>query len=216
MLEKHTIVGKNASTRYIGQFRLYSLIDLILLLFAAGANFQIASGAILLWLGFLIYLENSHVHPYRYKLPAVLWQVLFIAGVIAYGRIEAIAFIAFAYLYSKKNKDMYGALSPLFRALQSFFLISGITGYRSILPILAFTLIGIRNFAGDLRDIKKDRNSKTLTLPVFLGMKKSIKHVHLIFLLLTSIVWWYFSGLTMIFLIAVLAVEIITYNLTQR
>jgi 4-hydroxybenzoate polyprenyltransferase len=91
--------------------------------------------------------------------------------------------------------------------MQGYFLTAGITGFLNPLCFLAGGLFALRNFAGDLRDITKDRKENMKTLPVLLGVKKPIKHIHLIFVLLTTLVWWKISGISITWLITAYALS---------
>ena len=201
---------------YFGLVRLYSLIDIILLLFAAGFyNFEFM-GAIFLHLGFLAYLEYRHNHDYREAVPIIFVSLFLILGIIFYWHWEVILYLGFSYLYTLKNNKVIGLLSPFFRGLQHLFLIAAVTGYASFLPYLAFAALGIRNFAGDMRDVRKDKKERTLTIPILLGMKKGIKNDHLILILSTTLLWWWLSGLSVIYLIVAWIIQILTYNVTER
>lgn len=200
---------------YLGQLRIYSLIDLILMLVAARAGKYEFVGALLLHIAFLAYLERNHNHSYRNFVPSLVWIIFAVFGIYFFRHIEVAGYILFSYLYTKKNKKGFGVLAPFFRAAQSFFIAAGIIGYVSLTGIV-FVLIFLRNFAGDLRDIEKDRKEKLLTLPIFLGMKKSIPGAHLFALLLTSAVWFSFINLEIYWLLIVFLIQIITYELTPR
>jgi hypothetical protein len=104
---------------YIGQLRLYSLADLVLLLIALQAGTPQFIGAIILHVAFLAYLESSHSHPYRAKVPRWISYALAIIGVVIYGRIEGLIYLFFGFLYTQKIKGL-GFVSPLFRGLTKF------------------------------------------------------------------------------------------------
>ncbi len=201
---------------YLGQARLYSLIDLALLLVAVKATTFEFIGIMLLHLGFLAYLENIHSHSYRKALPKLVWVILTIGGIFFYRIVEIIPFLLFSFLYVNKNKKGFGYFSSLFRGLQYFFLIAGIIGYTSYFPIIVLLAMAIRNFIGDWRDVEKDRLEKMATLPIVLGLTKNFKYGHLIAVLSTSILWWHYSGLTVFVLPPLLVLEIGTYYLTPR
>lgn len=206
----------NKLANYIGQLRLYSLVDLALLLIASMASKYEFIGALLLHISFIAYLESNHKHKYRESIPNFVWIILIITGTIFYKHIEVIPFIIFSFLYSSKNKDSLGAFAPLFRGLQVFFLIGGIAGYSSIITWLALPLTFIRNLAGDMRDITKDKKEKMTTLPIILGMKEDIKYLHFIMLIITSIIWWTFTPLSWMWIIGTVIIQALTYNLTAR
>ena len=199
-----------------GQIRVYSLIDLVLFSIAIKANsFQIA-GIILLHLGFLLFLEFTHKHEFRIAFPKYLWIILLIAGLGFYQNIAVIGFLISSFFYVKKNLPKFGWSGPVFRGLQYYFLAAGIVGFFNPITFLASGLLFIRNFAGDLRDIVKDRKEGLKTLPIIFGLKKDLKHIHLLTMLGTTIVWWYLSGISVLGLIPIFAIQIGSYNLTHR
>lgn len=201
---------------YIGQIRLYSLADLILLLIAFKAdNFEFF-GVILLHLGFLLYLERKHSHHYREEFFVWIWILLIIFGAVLYKHIEFLPFLLFSYLYAKKSDSDFGTFSPVFRGLQVFFLVAGIAGYYNVLTWAVLPIIFVRNFMGDLRDARKDRKDGLKTLPIVLGFRKGSKYIHLIAIMVTSLIWWSFADIFVVYLFIVFAIEIITYNLTVR
>ena len=201
---------------YFGQFRLYSLLDLLLLLIAARINFVDSFGIVCLHLAFILFLEYRHLHSYRERIHGLPWIILTILGILFYRHLEIIPFILFSYLYTKKNQDYWSYFSPLFRGLQYLFLIGGVLGYDNPLTWISSILMFVRNFTGDMRDLTKDKNEGMKTLPVLLGLNKDYRYTHLVMLLATSSLWWGFTTLPLIYLITILVVEIGTYNLTPR
>jgi 4-hydroxybenzoate polyprenyltransferase len=200
---------------YIGQLRLYSLVDLVLLLAAINTEIHVFIGALLLHVGFLAYLELRHSHEYREKAPQWVPYILLMLGIILYARWEAFAYILFSFLYTQKISKL-GRISPLCRGLQNFFIVAGIVGYHSWLPYAVFILLVLRNLAGDFRDVEKDTREGLKTLPISLGMKRSLKYIHLGFVIMTSVIWWSVSTLPISLLGAVILIEILSYDLTPR
>ncbi len=203
----------------IGQLRLYSAVDLALLLLAAKANPVQVFGSFCLWFGFLLYLESCHRHVYRRDFPKILWPTLITLAVVAFHRPESLGFIAYfilcSWLYAKKNEPQFGLGAPLFRGLQSLALVGGIQGYTGAFAWLALTLTVIRNTLGDVRDTDKDREQGMLTIPIILGWR-SISYIHMIGVFATSVVWLSFTRLSWAWLPVVWLVEIVTYNWTPR
>ena len=200
----------------LGQIRLYSLIDLILLLIAIkSGTFQLI-GAVFLHLGFLLFLEYTHKHEYRIPFPKYLWAPLLLTGMVFYKSIFVTGFLICSFLYTKKNLPSLSPYGPIFRGLQNYFLVAGIIGFLNPLSLIVGGLFGLRNFAGDIRDITKDRKDKLKTLPMILGFNKDIKYIHLILLLLTTFIWWDISTSSLSWLIVAYIIQIGTYNLTQR
>lgn len=201
---------------YIGQLRIYSLVDLVILLFAVGANRLEFWGVILLHVGFLAYLESRHQHSYRKKLPEYFWAVLALVGLVLYGHVEGIAFLVCSYLYTLKTKKSFATYSPLMRGLQSFFLIGGIIGYTNKLTWVVLVAMLIRNLCGDLRDVVKDKGENMKTLPVVFGLSADIKYAHLVALFVTTFVWFQYTNLQTWLLVPIFLLQIFTYKLTPR
>jgi 1,4-dihydroxy-2-naphthoate octaprenyltransferase len=201
---------------YLGQFRLYSLIDLVLLMIAVKAGYQDFSGVILLHLGFIAYLETKHSHPYREALPKWLWVFLTVVGCLLYQHLEILSFLLCSYLYVKKTQNNWGYLGPLFRALQYFFIVAGIVGYSHPISIVVPLIIFIRNFAGDLRDVAKDIKEHIRTLPILMGFKNNVQHIHLGVMLTSSLIWFLYTNLPPFILVLIFILQIFTYRLTPR
>jgi len=120
----------------LGQLRIYTLVDLALLIYVAGGRGQIFWGVILLWIGFLAYLEAQHKHSYRVKIPQALWVIFLIVGLVLFKRIEGIGFIIASYFYTRKDHENYGIFAPFFRGLQNLLLVGGIAGFDNVLTWL--------------------------------------------------------------------------------
>lgn len=201
---------------YLGQLRLYSLVDLILLLTAVRATPHEFIGAILLHIGFLAFLESKHRHSYRKIIPSYFFIISIIAGLLLFGHFEGLLFLFFSYLYANKNQKPFSLYSPIMRGLQCFFLIAGIIGYHNNFIWIVFALITLRNFCGDLRDAVKDKAENMKTLPVALGLTNNIKYIHLIAILITTFVWFSYTDLPILLLVSIFLVELLSYDLTPR
>lgn len=199
-----------------GQIRIYSLIDLILFSIAIKANLLQTAWIVSLHLGFLLFLELSHKHSFRTPFPKYLWVILLITGISFYQHITVIGFLVSSFFYVKKNLTEFGRSGPIFRGLQYYFLASWIIGPLNRISFLVFVLLFFRNFAGDLRDIEKDQREGLRTLPIILWFKKDILYLHLLITLGTTSIWLYLSGIWMIWLIPIFAIQIGSYNLTPR
>ncbi len=200
---------------YIGQLRLYSLADLVLLLVACRASTLQLLGSVALWLSFLLLLEEQHRHEGRRPFPKGLWLAPLAFGCLLYGRVETVVFVALSYLYGLKTVGRWAMISPFLRGGQTLVLVGGILGYQDPLVWIAAALITLRNFLGDIRDIEKDSKASLQTWPVIWKMQGR-KRVHLIGLLATSLVWWRFTNLDIGWLLLVWLVETTTYELTPR
>jgi len=201
---------------YLGQLRLYSFLDLLILLIATKAMGVEFIGVVFLHIGFLAYLETQHQHSYRKKVPKYLWIIFGIIGLLLYGHIEGILFVVCSYLYVLKTKKFFAPIAPIMRGLQYFFLVAGIIGYNNKLAWLALILIIIRNFCGDLRDVIKDKKENLNTLPIAFGLSRDIKYIHLITMLTTTFIWFQYTNLAIWLLVPIFLIQILTYNLTPR
>lgn len=206
----------NLVLNYIGQLRLYSLVDLVFFLVAAGADSREFIGILFLWVGFLAFLESAHKHGYRANVPRWVPYLLYLVGFILFPTAEAVAFIVLGYFYAKKKEGGFAAVSPLVRGLQSLVLIGGVVGYGSVLPIIAGIATGIRNFLGDVRDVKKDKEEGMNTIPVLMKIKNGMPYIHLYAVMATSTIAWYFSGIPVFYLFVVFAIQVATYDITPR
>src|SRR3989344_119600 len=199
---------------YLGQFRLYSLTDLIILLIATQAGLYDFLGVLFLHLGFLVFLETQHSHSNRREMPKWLWIFLIIIGISLYRHLEVIPFLFLSYFYVKKTEGNWGYTAPILRGFQYFFLIGGILGYFHLLTWIALIVIFIRNFAGDLRDITKDMKDNLKTLPILVGFRHDIQYIHLVIMLTTSLIWWNFASLPLWSLLLIFVIQIFSYNIT--
>lgn len=200
----------------LGQLRLYSFLDLLLLLQAAHASSRTQGGVICLWFGFLLYLEYRHQHNYRSGFPPILWVVLTFLGLWFYHRPEGFLFALFSVCYTAKDRGKWGLTAAVWRGLQSLVLVAGITGYQIALPWLAAGLIAFRNILGDVRDVESDRKERIETLPIQLGLRGHYPWVHLWGTWLTSTIWWLHAVLPAHWLITILVLEYGCYQLTPR
>ena len=207
---------KSKFLNYIGQIRLYSIVDLVLLLLAINISRREFFGVILLHLGFILYLEFKHQHSYREKFPSLLWILLILAGILLYSKIAVIGFLIASFFYVEKKNTLFSPLAPVFRGLQYYCIIGGLIGFYTPISFLAGGLIFCRNMAGDFRDVAKDKKEGLKTLPIIVGFNRNNTYIHLVFLLITSLIWWYLSNLTSIWLLIAYIIEIFSYNITPR
>jgi len=210
------MIQKNILLNLLGQIRIYSLIDLIILLIAIDTPKLKFIGVILLHLGFLLFLEYTHKHKYRVKFPKYLWILFILIGIVLYNSPLVLGFLVFSFLYAKKNLPILCPYSPIFRGIQSYFLVAGVIGLFNPFSFLVGILLLLRNFAGDLRDITKDQKEGMNTLPVILGFSNNVKYIHLIFILFTTFIWWYLADISIIWILIAYMLQIGSYNLTPR
>lgn len=202
---------------YLGQLRPYSYADLCLLLAAGGAGAVGFIQASSLWFAFLIYLEWRHRDRGRKPWPWVTWAGLGFFGLLL-GPSPAVAcFAAFCILYaSKKAFPRLALISPLVNGLLKASLLFVATGIAGPFALLVAVLTGIRNLAGDMRDVVKDRAEKVETIPVRLGFKRDQPALYPAALAITSAVWVIYGGLPAWTLALAWVVELATYRLTPR
>jgi 4-hydroxybenzoate polyprenyltransferase len=202
---------------YIGQLRIYSMIDLILLLYISGVDTPNFLGSIILHVAFLSYLEAQHKDNGRKKIPHIVWLILMFVGVFFYqNTLSVTGYIISSFFYTLKKKGFWGKYSPIMRGLQNFFIIGGIVGFLNPLSIVSFVALSLRNLTGDFRDVTKDRSEHVRTIPVLLGIKKDCKKIHLLAIFMTTLLWWSFSELPMLVLLMSYYIQSVTYNLTPR
>ncbi len=207
---------ENRFFNYLGQLRIYSLVDLILFSLAIGTNYFQMIGIVLLHLGFLIFLELAHKDRGRLPFPKYSWIPFVLVGGFLYQSFFALGFLIFGFLYSRKKLRYFEGAASFFRGLQYYFLSAGLLGFLHPVSLISGILLVFRNFAGDLRDVLKDRQEGIKTLPILLGCKKDRNHLHLIVLLGTSMVWCFIAGISPLWLIPVFVIEVGTYNWTPR
>ncbi|MFT7615504.1 MAG: hypothetical protein ACI8Y7_000318 [Candidatus Woesearchaeota archaeon] len=200
----------------IGQLRLYSLADLILVLAALQTTSRIGLGVILLHISFLLYLELIHKDSGRSMLPKYSFAPFLIIGFWLVPHIAILGYVVFSLFYILKKQWHFGAFSPLSRAVQHYFLFVPMIGLWNPLLVFVIPLIILRNFAGDLRDVVKDSHEGVQTLPVLLGIKKDYSYAHFVMLLVTTTVWWGLSDLSIWWLLGTYVVQLFTYDLTPR
>ncbi len=199
---------------YLGQLRVYSLVDLILLLIAAGADSSKFIGVFCFHVGFLAYLESRHAHSIRVAVPKWVWPLFLSVGLIFYRDfIGVTGFLVASYCYTKKTRVKWGMWAPFFRGIQMFFLVFPLS-YP--LSLVVFAVFFFRNAVGDTRDIVKDMAQEMKTLPMILDMTHDFKRGHLVAMIVSTSTWWSLTNLPLYVLLFGIFSEIASYNLTQR
>jgi hypothetical protein len=201
---------------YASQLRAYSVADLVLLILAAGGDAPDVLVVVLLWLGFLVYLEWRHRDRGRARWPSAAWIAPWVCAVALRPTWILILFFAFALLYAeKKAVPLLAATAPLSNGALKATLVALIPGVSATWVLAALVLTGIRNLAGDVRDADKDRDEHVQTIPVRLGL-----HSHPLaypsMLALTSTVWVVAGRLPWWSLVLAWIIQRGTYNLTPR
>lgn len=197
---------------YLGQLRIYSLVDLTLLLVASNIVGQKLVGAVLLWVGFLAYLEHKHQHSYRNNISWSVPVILFVLGTFYFGWF-GVLFIIFSALYCRKDEKGWGLASPFMRGLQT---VSLLWGSPDLIWIsVSSVAIVARNILGDARDTSKDKAAGMMTWPVLANFT-DYKYLHLAGVFATTMLWWSQAELNVGWLLVALVVEFATYRLTPR
>jgi 1,4-dihydroxy-2-naphthoate octaprenyltransferase len=203
---------------YVGQLRLYSYVDLVLLLMAGGAqSVRAFCGASLLWFAFLMYLETIHQDQGRLRWPRYAWVVVVLPGIMLLPDIRVIGYTTCAALYAeKKRRPRVAAVSFIVNGSLKTVLVAlaGSVSLRMGLTVLVAT--AVRNLAGDLRDVAKDRIEDVRTLPVRLGVRRGRPSAYPLCLAATTALWVVIGPAPSVVLPAAWAIEAATYRLTPR
>lgn len=209
---------KSKIGNYLGQLRLYSYADLILLFLWMDFSVQQISAATLFWFGFLIFLETQHRDRNRLEWPRLANVPLWLAAILV-GQLylQSIIFFLFVYLYTlKKSISGFGIISPIINGLVkgSLLFACGVENMGYLITV--FSIMTLRNFLGDLRDIEKDTLDGARSFPMVLGLRNDIKYAYPLGLVCTTLLWAYL-GSTAVYVVAVcLVAQLATYNLTPR
>lgn len=201
---------------YVGHFRLYSLVDLAFLLVAISAPKHLFAGYILLWIAFLFFLNERHRPEYRFHYNREFWVVLTGAGLIILHHWAGLLFVLFSFVYTLKKQGRFALISPIIHGLQAATIVGSVLGFHHYFTWIAAGALAIRNLAGDVRDIKKDRERGIFSIPIAFGLQNGNKYIHLAAILVTTLIWAIFGHIQIEFLIMAWLVEIMSYNLTQR
>ncbi len=74
----------------------------------------------------------------------------------------------------------------------------------------------VRNLAGGIRDTAKDTKEGMKTIATVIGWTTYVKHIHLLAIMTTSLIWWWIADISWIWLVIVYIIEIGTYHITPR
>lgn len=201
---------------YFGQLRMYSYVDIVLMLIAFGADLITIASCSLMWFGFLIHLEWRHRDKGRLLWSIWAWIIPWIVGIAIHPSLFQIPFIITSASYSLKKRFRWIALiSWIINGSIKVWLVAMIPA-----PLWGLFLVGglmcFRNLAGDVRDGGKDNVEGVRSLPVVLGLKMNVPFIYPAFLVITSITWVYVGGISFLWLIPVFVVQGLTYHLTPR
>ncbi|WP_411080420.1 hypothetical protein [Streptomyces sp. cmx-18-6] len=202
---------------YVGQLRLYSYVDLLLLLAALNADPRGILGVSLLWFGFLIHLEWRHRDRGRLGWHWSLWAVPWLLAPLVAPSLWLPAFYVSAVAYTyKKRFPWAAAVSPLLNGALKMFLVLLVPGTTAFTAALVLLLMSVRNLLGDVRDAGKDAEERVMTLPVILGYRRATPYVYPLGLVATSLTWTLMGGLSWWALAGAVSVQAATYHLTPR
>jgi hypothetical protein len=201
---------------YFGQLRMYSYVDIVLMLLALRADILTVVSCSLMWFGFLIHLEWWHRDKGRLFWPIWAWVIPWILGIIINLSIFHVPFVITCVFYSlKKRYRWIGLISWIINGSIKAWMVAMIPA-----PLWGILLVGglmsLRNLAGDIRDGGKDSSEGVRSLPVMLGLKVNVSFIYPACLVSTSIIWVYIGGFSFLWLIPVLFVQGLTYHLTPR
>jgi hypothetical protein len=202
---------------YLWQLRPYSYADLCLLLLAGGAGAAGLAQASALWFSFLIYLEWRHRDRGRKPWPWFTWAGLGLVAFLMAPGLPVLCFAALCVLYaSKKAFPRLALISPVINGLLKASLLFVATGVAGPFAVAVALLTGLRNLAGDMRDVVKDRAEGVQTIPVRLGLENDHPALYPATLVATSAIWALYGALPAWSLALVWVVEFSTYRLTPR
>jgi isopentenyl-diphosphate delta-isomerase len=201
---------------YIGQMRIYSVIDICIFAAALTSDWKSIVGVGILWASFLLYLENQHQDELRLHISQFAWLIgIFIPFLLPIWLL--FMFAAFAFMYTKKKRNrFFGYTSPIWRGLQN-----AVIAYAFMprLALLALTAYAIRNFIGDLRDAGGDYRNRIQTLPVRMGFRRNqgwAFYGHLACVITTTIAWSQYAGINEELLVACILIQLASYPMTPR
>lgn len=199
----------------LSQLRLYSYIDLLVLVHWLGISGRGVVGLSLLWFGFLIFLEWTHRDRGRAHWHPLAWISAWALGLGAVASFAGLAFIAVAILYSyKKRFSALAAISFVLNGLLKAILVWGAATFAA--TILILTVTAFRNLAGDFRDVRKDRLDGVVSIPVRLGLTEDVRWLYPASLAATTLTWGLLGGVSIPVVLACLVAEMTFYPLTPR
>lgn len=202
---------------YVGQLRIYSLVDLVVFATALTRNPHYIAGITLLWVSFLLYLEAQHQDRLRLKVRNIFWVIVYLPTFFLLPLQVPILFAALSIVYTlKKKHPFFGLTSPVWRGLQNFSLAWFIS---PTLAAPALFLITVRNLIGDFRDTGDDRENNQTTIPIALGFKKNQQwafYAHMLMVPLTTYFWLTHSFVSLGLLPVFIVAEVLSYPLTPR
>jgi 1,4-dihydroxy-2-naphthoate octaprenyltransferase len=202
---------------YLGQLRVYSFADLLLLLLATHARTRDIAIVSMLWFGFLIHLEWRHRDRGRARWPWYAWVIPWCVATVAEPRPLVIVFFSLAAAYSlKKRWQQISWCSPLLNGALKATLIILVPHVSLARVTLVFVAMSVRNLLGDIRDAEKDAREGVASLPIVLGYRTATPWIYPLGLAATSCLWTAIGHLPSWYLGLALTAEVLTYHLTPR
>jgi hypothetical protein len=202
---------------YIGQMRIYSIIDILVFAKAVKCDVSEMFGLVLLWVSFLLYLESRHKDRLRLLVNQYLWVGVFLPTMVLLPWWLPLLFILAGVMYTNKKRNrFYGCTSPLWRGLQGGLMA---LAFMPTFTLLAFVVYTIRNLVGDFRDIGDGLKDGARTLPISLGYRRNQVWAfwgHLAMVVCTTLIWSWYAELSIVIVLLCILAEIVTYPLTPR
>lgn len=206
-----------AIKNYLGQLRIYSYADLVLLLLALSAGGQALVQCSLLWFGFLVFLEYQHRDRGRARWPWVAWAAPWAAAIVIDPSPLLAVFFALSFGYTqKKALPRLACFSPVINGALKGALVCLVPGVTAGQVLAVTVVMATRNLAGDFRDVEKDRGENVATIPVRLGLAHDTRWLYPVALAATSTLWTVAGGLPWWALLTALIVQGGTYRWTPR
>ena len=201
---------------YVGQIRIYSLLDIVIFGFALSSDLKVIVGIVLLWLSFMFLLEATHKDELRLRIGNMIWLIPFGISLIFVPFWLPFIFISLSFLYAQKKVGYWGILSPLFRGSQN-----GVIAlmFNPAFALIAFLLYTIRNLVGDFRDAGDDKKRIIHTIPVAIGLTNNSRLAflgHLVLVISTTLFWYSKTNLSLAVIVVVILIQILSYPLTPR
>lgn len=219
----------------LGQARLYSLLDQLVVAAALTRDPRQVAGIVILHFSFLCYLEGQHKDQLRLAIPVWFWILPYAAAVWL---LTDVAWAVGAYTvcsicYTLKKCGRWGLSASLWRGCQATIFALAL---RPELAGLLVAYMVVRNLVGDIRDERSDREDGTLTVPVFLlsawwrfraidsasryYRRSAVAYIayysHALMVVTTTLVFFGYGWLPDGLLLPIVLLELVSYPLTPR
>ncbi len=211
------MISESKLLNYIGQLRVYSLLDFIIFGTALTRDIPAIIAMTSLWCSGILYLE--YVHKDHLRLPVSFFAplILFLASFMYLPFQIPLLCGFFSFLYAKKKHNTFmGVTAPFWRACINSILA---LFFKPPLAPLVFALFFTRNLLADFRDTQCDKNQGSTTLPLILGFKKEYRwafYAHCLGVAVCTAIWFRYSFLDARLLMPILLMQVFIYPLTPR